>query len=838
DDILSLSRCRVDVCETRHGRCIRLEHSSSVILLHFDDPDTLTLWSTRCRQSSQRKICDLSDRKLTLLPESLLSSGCDQIEQLNLRRNSLSTRNANHVVQLGWLDDLSRLSSLTFLDLSSNCLSTFPASLAQLANLERLNMSSNCIQTVPSNVKFMKRLRSLNLENNWISTLPSQLAECENLKCLNLKFNRIKQIPEDVLIRLPLLKQWSLAGNYIEYLSTDQLMHIDKLDLRRNALCSCFRLPSSCFDQLTFLDIRDNWNVSTVHLTNLPSLQVLHCERLQLASLHLNGQNLTHLHAHHNMLDCLIVMPVPLHLVFIDISHNNFDSLPDWICDLPQIECLRVHNNRLTNVPNRLFSVQSMRHLCCKNNRIKSLPNPTNHLNLVSCILYNNQLTELPPDFLWKCSRLRHLNVSFNRLTVLPAMDANVERNRVNVLRLSSNRLDESIMPILMKMKRLKILDLSRNKLRYFDDSALTSLSLLEELNLSSNELTALSPSIFKLPALQVLKAHSNHIKSIPDLSLSPTLQILDLSNNALGKCTTCIDTGCSLNLLDLTCNSALSFTSGCLRENQKKPVTLYDIGDQTHDRVLMGFSETSGNRNKLCIRRVHCGEIFGMVDGSSNYELPQTIQSILERSILNTNHDINLSEILLGAHEALEEPGERLGASCLLIHLGAELSVSCVGNIGAAVLTGGHLEKLTGSEELDEEEYERIRCAGGTVDENNLVNGATLNSRQLGFYSFHPVLTPKPTEKSILITKEMDYVIIASWAVWEFLNDAQISSILVSSLNPQVAAKTIQDSLQACDYNGNSCVMVIRLLKPELSFRSTSNESVGCSTSISMVIP
>ncbi|KAJ1372653.1 hypothetical protein KIN20_034856 [Parelaphostrongylus tenuis] len=122
--------------------------------------------------SCQLKICDLSDRKLTLLPESLFSA-----------------------VQLGWLDDLSRLSSLTFLDLSSNRLSTFPASLAQLANLERLDMSSNFIQTLPSNVKFMKRLRSCNLENNWISTLPSQLAECEQLKCLNLKFNRIKQVP-------------------------------------------------------------------------------------------------------------------------------------------------------------------------------------------------------------------------------------------------------------------------------------------------------------------------------------------------------------------------------------------------------------------------------------------------------------------------------------------------------------------------------------------------------------------------------------------------------------------------------------------------------------------
>ncbi|VDM64076.1 unnamed protein product [Angiostrongylus costaricensis] len=178
------------------------------------------------------------------------------------------------------------------------------------------------------------------------------------------------------------------------------------------------------------------------------------------------------------------------------------------------------------------------------------------------------------------------------------------------------------------------------------------------------------------------------------------------------------------------------------------------------------------------------------------------------------------------------------MSSGCLLIHLGAQLSVSYVGNIGAAVLTGGHLEKLTGSVELDEEEYERIRCAGGTVDENNLVNGATLNSRQLGFYSFHPVLTPKPIEKSIWITKEMDYVIIASWAVWEFLSDAQIATILVSSLNPQVAAKTIQDSLQARDYNGNSCVMVIRLLKPERSFRSTSSEYVGCFTPVPKVIP
>ncbi|KIH53624.1 leucine Rich repeat-containing domain protein [Ancylostoma duodenale] len=89
-------------------------------------------------------------------------------------------------------------------------------------NLRKLNLASNCIQTVPSNVKLLKRLTSLDLENNWISILPAQLAECDQLMWLNLKFNRIKQVPEEVLLKLPQLMEWCLAGNYIETISIDQ----------------------------------------------------------------------------------------------------------------------------------------------------------------------------------------------------------------------------------------------------------------------------------------------------------------------------------------------------------------------------------------------------------------------------------------------------------------------------------------------------------------------------------------------------------------------------------------------------------------------------------------
>lgn len=121
--------------------------------------------------------------------------------------------------------------------------------------------------------------------------------------------------------------------------------------------------------------------------------------------------------------------------------------------------------------------------------------------------------------------------------------------------------------------------------------SALCSLNMLEELNLSSNELTSLSPSIFELPALQVLKVHSNRIRTIPDLSVSSTLQVqwqlyliealhfanclpwlylalqtVDMSNNVLGVFASGISIGPSLSQLDLTCNSALNLTSGTLR--------------------------------------------------------------------------------------------------------------------------------------------------------------------------------------------------------------------------------------------------------------------------------
>lgn len=120
-----------------------------------------------------------------------------------------------------------------------------------------------------------------------------------------------------------------------------------------------------------------------------------------------------------------------------------------------------------------------------------------------------------------------------NRLTELPGANSFNDLNRLQSLRLSGNQLTETSMSVIVACRRLRLLDISYNNFRFFNDSALSQLGLLEEVNLSGNKLTSLSTEIAQLPNLQILKAHSNKISSIPDLSFSKSLKVsLILSNS------------------------------------------------------------------------------------------------------------------------------------------------------------------------------------------------------------------------------------------------------------------------------------------------------------------
>uniref|UniRef100_A0A915BNH5 PPM-type phosphatase domain-containing protein n=1 Tax=Parascaris univalens TaxID=6257 RepID=A0A915BNH5_PARUN len=772
----------------------------------------------------------LSDQRLLFLPDRLFSIGVErQIISLNLRRNSLVLRPNNEIrtPPLGWLDDVHRLSSLRSLNIADNSLQSFPLAVTRLISLTELVLSGNRIAEIPPQIGLLSSLCILNLSNNWLISLPMELAECCALSTLDLSFNRFEQIP-DVIFSLKRLLLIQLAGNEVSSSSLHTLsgVHAHKLDLRRNALKRSIRLTSFIFDALCEVDVRDNTNLSELDFSNLPTLQIVHCERIGLNSLQINGSSLRYLYADHNDLSQAIIMPIPIHLIVFCIPYNRLVSLPDWITDLPQVETISAHHNSIRRLPYRIFmNVASLKNLFLNDNDIERLPEVIENCSLEVLSLHNNHIEQLPLDLLRCAHKLRNLNVSNNRLPSLPVANPVVDLNRLQLLRAASNRIDESVIPTVVSCRRLRLLDLSYNQLRFFDDSCLMRLTALEEVNLSSNRLTSVSPAFGMLPNLQILRLHSNLITSMPDLSHSPSLFLIDISSNELENLNTDMCMAKTLKHLDLTYNAALRVdTSRIHPKRYGRLVSIVDVGSEsTLGPFHFGFSETAGQRNKLCIRQIRPKNgnqfVFGMVDGGYNHEIPSLIVEKLndyvqQKVIVGAS---SLKAALIRAHERLGQMGERLGASALLLHVSRQqLLCASSGHVRAVLCRNGDACDITGdlNKVLTEEEYHRIRRGNATITQDNIIEGVCHSSRSLGFSFLYPAVVPNPVKITVPLLESDEFIIIGSRALWKFLSPQQGVDLIRAIHNPQIAAKKLQDTVQSLEYSGNLSVIVVRFTR------------------------
>jgi Leucine-rich repeat (LRR) protein len=53
----------------------------------------------------------------------------------------------------------------------------------------------------------------------------------------------------------------------------------------------------------------------------------------------------------------IIVMPIPMNLTIMNVSHNELEFLPEWITDLSKIVTISAHHNRLKKLPYRWRSL-------------------------------------------------------------------------------------------------------------------------------------------------------------------------------------------------------------------------------------------------------------------------------------------------------------------------------------------------------------------------------------------------------------------------------------------------------------------------------------------------
>ena len=155
-------------------------------------------------------------------------------------------------------ESIGQLSSLQSLDLSGNQLSSLPESIAQLSRLQTLDLRLNQLSSLPEIIGQLNSLQMLDLDSNQLSSLPESIAQLSRLQTLNLDSNQLSSLPESIG-QLNSLRSLNLDSNQLSSLpeSIGQLNSLRSLNLRSNQLSS---LPkwAKALEKLEKLDLRGN----------------------------------------------------------------------------------------------------------------------------------------------------------------------------------------------------------------------------------------------------------------------------------------------------------------------------------------------------------------------------------------------------------------------------------------------------------------------------------------------------------------------------------------------------------------------------------------------------
>ena len=425
-------------------------------------------------------------------------------------------------------ETIGNLQKLNILNITSNPISLLPARIIELTNLEKLDISKNNILYLPENIGNLTKLTRLNASGNMLITLPESIGSLNQLTDLFLGYNQIDSLPTS-FSDLSSLVELSLYNNKLEI------------------------LPDSfgAFGKLIFLYLNNNQlNVLPDNFGNMSNLQILY----------LNNNNLTSLPESIGNLDSLEELW---------LQNNEFVILSDEIGSLSSLEKLRLNDNKLEMLPDSLCNIYSgLVEFSVGKNYLCSSPD---------CIIYTNledqycQTNSCPPfhftpiedfcvfiedytilqEFLdlnpfsqslpsqsgipnsasevvnedwWhldnNTGETRLVEISFQSKQLKSTIPENIGNlAKLEILRLSDNKLTGEIPDNITNLNNLKILELNSNQLSGTIPSNIGALSKLDTLYLSYNNLTGEIPSsITEIDSIKYLALNDNYLTGpIPD---------------------------------------------------------------------------------------------------------------------------------------------------------------------------------------------------------------------------------------------------------------------------------------------------------------------------------
>ncbi|KAE8297054.1 PH domain leucine-rich repeat-containing protein phosphatase 2 [Larimichthys crocea] len=821
----------------RRQHCLMFSSAGSQAQTYFVNFDTLADYQRWHRQASKVvsqtvSLVDLSCYSLEAVPEYLFYS--QDITHLNLRHNFMSIQGSGGLLNLP-----------QSLNLSHNRLGVFPECVCEILTLTELNLSCNSLQTIPVQIGNLQSLQTLSLDGNHLSTLPEELGGLSQLNSLGLSFNNFSHIPA-VLERLSAVDKLAMAGNRVESLelcTLARMSHLKNIDLRLNGLRWVKSESMETVNQVTQLDLRDNC-LDSLDLSCVCNLETLHCQRNQLGTLTLSGFTLRMIQASNNRLTTVNIYPVPNQLTHMDVSQNLLEYLPDWVCDCRKIEMLDVTHNLLSELPSRLLNSLSLRKLLAGNNRLQRVPDLLDHIPLEALDLQHNKLAELPESLFYKALNLKYLNASANALENIPPSSQSEESlSTLQELYLTGNNLNENCGALLVGHQNLRVLHIAYNQLLSFPASKLSKLEQLEELNLSGNKLKTIPSTVSSCKRLHTLIAHSNHITVFPEILNLPEIKLVDLSCNELTEIQLPDSLPATLQELDLTGNSTLMLEHKTLnlfshittlKLDQKSTATAGD-SQSASTPWNHGYSEMSGQRNKLCVSVLAVDRFgdgveacYGIFDGDRNEEVPRLLQctmgDVLCEELQHSSVDkVYMSNTFLTSHRKLGMAGQKLGASALLCYIHHEpsdpggnfsLTVANVGSCQAVLCRDGRPVPLSKVYSLENctEEMERVKLSKAIITEDNKVSGVTCCSRLLGCSYLSPWVLPKPWVHTEPLCSQDEFLILGNRALFERVSYQEAVCTVQAVRNPRAAAKKLCSLAQSYGCKDNIEAVVVSL--------------------------
>lgn len=830
----------------KHQHCLAFSSSGPQSQTYYICFDTFTEYLRWLRQTSKvasQRISsvDLSCCSLEHLPANLFYS--QDLTHLNLKQNFL--RQSKTSSPNGELGELQRFTKLKSLNLSNNHLGDFPLAVCSIPTLTELNVSCNGLKTLPAAVKEMSSLQTFLLDGNCLETLPEELQTMHQLSYLGLSFNEFTDVPV-VLENLTSMDKLCMAGNSMDTLrlqSLRRMPHIKHVDLRMNRIKEFLVDNTDALPHVTHLDVRDN-ELSELDATAMDSLEVLHCERNRLPSLKFSGCSLKALYASSNELARLDVRPFPSCLTFMDISRNQLESLPEWLCDSKKLEVLDVSHNQICELPVGLFCSSGLRKLLAGHNQLQRLPERIERTQIEVLDLQHNHLLELPANLLLKSESLRCLNVSANQLEALPPATLSEETSSIlQELYLTNNNLTDKCVPLLIGHTHLKILHMAYNRLQSFPASKMAKLEELEELDLSGNKLKAIPTTIMNCRRMHTVIAHSNCLEVFPEVMQLTEIKTVDLSCNELSEITLPENLPPKLQELDLTGNPRLALDHKTLEQLNNircfkidQPSTGFSATDSSVAPAVWshGYTEASGIKNKLCVAALSANNfcdnreaLYGVFDGDRNVEVPHLLQctmsDILADELQKTKSEEEyMTNTFLVMQRKLGTAGQKLGGSAVLCHIKHDpldpggcftLTSANVGKCRTVLCRNGKPLPLSKSYTVNcEEEMKRIKEHKAIVTEDGKVNGVTDCTRILGYTFLHPSVVPRPHIQSVTLTPQDEFFILGSKGLWDSMSSEEAVETVRNVPDALAAAKKLCTLAQSYGCNDSISAVVVQL--------------------------